>query len=52
MAMAFLKRVQNTPKVKSVKRKIAAKKRDLKGLSREYKRLIKSESKRLSKKYK
>jgi hypothetical protein len=52
MAIPFLKKVQSTPKVKSVKRKIAQKKKDLKGLSREYKRLIKSESKRLARKRK
>ena len=48
--ISFLKRVQNTPKVRSVKKKIAKKKRELKVLSRDYKRSIKSESKRLSRK--
>lgn len=52
MAVSFLKRVQLTPKVKSVKKKIAAKKRELKKLSGDYKRSIKTESKRLAKKTK
>jgi len=45
----FLKRVQNTPRVKSIKKKIRDNESKRKKLSREYKRLIKSESKRLKK---
>jgi hypothetical protein len=45
----FLKRVQNTPKVKSVKAKIRKQKAALKKLGGTYRRLVKSESKRLSK---
>lgn len=48
MAVNFLKRVHATPKVKAVKKKIAANERARKKLSGEYKRVIKSESKRLA----
>ena len=46
--MNFLKRVQLTAKVKEVRRKIAKKKSEMKKLSGDYKRAVKSESKRLS----
>lgn len=45
----FLARVQNAPKVKSIKLKIRKQKAALKKLGRSYRSLIKSESKRLSK---
>lgn len=45
----FLKRVQNTPRVKSIKKKIRDNDSKRKKLSSMYKRLIKSESKRLKK---
>lgn len=50
MAISFLKRVQNTPKIKAIKKKINSKKSELKGFSRQYKALVKSESRRLGKK--
>ena len=46
--MNFLKRVHATPKVKAIKKKIATNERARKKLSGEYKRAIKSESKRLA----
>lgn len=47
MAGSFMKKVQNTPKVKAVRQRIAKKKAELKRESSIFKRLIKSESKRL-----
>ena len=45
----FIKRLQARPKIKSVKRRIKAEKAKLKKLSGEYKRLIKSESRKMRK---
>ena len=47
MAGSFMRKVQNTPKVKAVRKRIAKKKIELKRESSIFKRLIKSESKRL-----
>ncbi len=47
MAGSFMRKVQNTPKVKAVRKRIAKKKIELKRESSLFKRLIKSESKRL-----
>ena len=44
----FLSRVQKTPKMKSLKKKMAKVASAKKRLSVQYKRLLKSESKRLS----
>ena len=44
-------KVFRTPKMKSIRRKIREQKAKSKKLSNEYKRLFKSESKRLAKKY-
>jgi hypothetical protein len=49
---SFTRKVQNTPKVRSIRRKIAAHKKVAKKLSNEYKRAISSEAKRLSRKTK
>lgn len=49
MAMSFLKRVQGTPKIKAIRKKINSKKAELKTFSRQYRTLIKSESKRVAK---
>jgi hypothetical protein len=49
---SFTKKVQNTPKVKSIRAKIRRHKQIAKGLSRQYKNAIKTESRRLSKKRK
>jgi len=43
----FIKRLQNTPQVKKVRAKIRKKKAELKKLSGEYKRTLKSASKKL-----
>lgn len=45
----FLSRVQKTPKIKAIRLKIKKAKAAHKKLSLEYKRTLKSESKRLSK---
>jgi len=45
---SFLKRVQNTPRMKSLRAKIKKANAAKKVLSAQYKRLVKSESKRLS----
>ena len=52
MAISFLKRVQAAPKVRAVKKKIRAADAARKALSRKYRSLMKSESRRLSKKTK
>lgn len=44
----FLSRVQKTPKMKSIRAKIKKQRAALKKLSVQYKRTLKSESKRLS----
>jgi hypothetical protein len=44
----FLSRVQKTPKVKSIRQKIAKLKAQQKILGKKYRSLIKSESRRLS----
>ena len=49
---SFISKLQRTPKVRSVRKKISDLKRKQKALSNEYKRAIKTESKRLSKKTK
>lgn len=46
--MNFLKRVQQSAKVKSVRKKILVEKRKLKKLSGDYKRAVKSEARRMS----
>lgn len=46
---SFLARVQRSAKMKSVRAKIKKKRLELKRLSTQYKRTLKSESKRLSK---
>lgn len=46
--MNFLKRVQQSAKVKSVRKKILAEKKKLKKLSGDYKRAVKSEARRMS----
>ena len=48
--MNFMKRVQNSPAMKSVRKKIAENDRKKRALSREYKSKLKSEAKRLAKK--
>lgn len=45
----FMKRLQATPKIKSIKRRIKENESKRKKLSSEYKRALKSEGKRLSK---
>ena len=47
--VSFLKRVQNTPRMRAVKKKIKVKKADLKKLGSAYRRTFKAESKRLGK---
>jgi len=46
--MSFLKRVQNTPKIKAIKAKRRKHDAITKRLGAEYRRLIKSESKRIA----
>lgn len=52
MAVSFLRRVQATPKIRAVKKKIRTADAARKVLSRKYRSLIKSESRRLGKKTK
>lgn len=47
MAMSFVKRLQGTPKMRSIKKKIREQKAKAKSLSNEYKRVVKSEGRRL-----
>ncbi len=47
MARSFLKQVQSAPKVVSVKKRIKAKKAELKKLGGLYRRVCKSEGKRI-----
>ena len=47
MAASFVKRLQGTPKMRSVKKKIREHKAKGKRLSADYKRVVKSEGKRL-----
>lgn len=47
--MNFLKRVHGTPKMRAIKKKISANESARKKLSRTYRALTKSESKRLAK---
>jgi len=49
---SFLRKLHRTPRIVAVKKKIRANKAAAKKLSAEYKRLIKSESKRLATKKK
>lgn len=52
MAVPFLKRVQATPKVRAIKKKIKASDIARRILGRKYRALMKSESRRLGKKTK
>jgi len=52
MAIAFMKKVMNTPKMKTLRKKRKAKEVELKRLAGDFRRTLRTESRRLSKQIK